>query len=90
MNMSDKFVRHDVVMHKSGTEYVIILGPQDGVRLESSSEYAYMYQGFWESQGTEFWVRGKSEMEDGRFTISGRPSGAAFGQLCLTRSRDDE
>jgi hypothetical protein len=77
-----KFQRHDLVTHvKSGEDYMVVLGPHDGVTLESTGEPAYMYQRFfWRVEGKELWVRSAKEMEDGRFEFKFKSSHGACGR----------
>ena len=78
----DKFQRHDSVTHtKTGGVYMIVLGPQDGVTLESTAEPAYVYQRFYTVDDKRLWVRGAAEMEDGRFEFKHRSTHGAFGRL---------
>ena len=62
-----KFRIEDLVKHKNGTTYEIILTPQCGLRIEASFLPAYAYKN---ADGTgPLWVRPAIEMEDGRFTL---------------------
>lgn len=76
---------NDVIQHqKSGNVYGVLSGPSDGVRLESTGEPAYVYSPVkkdargsyvWDwpaiQRGLPKYVRGQSEMEDGRFAQLG-------------------
>lgn len=71
MNMTSKFKKGDVLKHnKTGTVYVILETPTDGLRLKKTNEPAYCYQ---ELAITDYvlprWVCSAKEVEDGRFVL---------------------
>jgi hypothetical protein len=76
-------VRH----RKSGEAYEILMNPSDNLRLEKTDEPAYLYAKADRSNldcgDTRLWVRGRSEMEDGRFELVEKtirtPSGVSVG-----------
>lgn len=77
----DKFLRHDSVTHvKTGTVYMIVLGPCNGLTIESTGEPAYMYQKFWERLDRRLWIRPATSMEDGRFEFTHRSTHGAEGR----------
>lgn len=66
--MNNKFKNGDVVKHKKGGVYRIIFEPDENSLLEYNREPYYMYI---EEHGTgPFYLRCKSEMEDGRFWLT--------------------
>ena len=73
---SPAFLKKDEVRHiKSEGIYVIQATPDDGIRVESTGEPGYVYSSITQEEGKRpvLWVRGQTEMEDGRFEwISGR------------------
>ena len=66
--MAAKFNVGAMVRHlKSNTVYMIVLGPEEGVTLESTNEKAYLYRALHGDTQNTLWVRSQEEMEDGRF-----------------------
>lgn len=63
-----KFEVNDVVRHRKGELYIIVGIPQSNILLEKNAEPCYMYQKYMPfDYDFRLWIRGKSEMEDGRF-----------------------
>jgi hypothetical protein len=60
---------------------MIILGPKDGVTLESTGEPAYVYQRFFTNEDSKLWVRSAKEMEDGRFEFKHSSTHGAEGRM---------
>lgn len=81
--LASKFRRKQLVVHlKTGGAYRIVHTPET-CRLEASNEPAYAYQAVWivSSRGGQInltdkplWVRGQTEMEDGRFSAHTPPA----------------
>jgi len=64
------FKQGDLIVHlKSGKIYIINGVPRDDFRLESNLDTFYSYHSTPYYKGDIVWVRCKSEMEDGRFTL---------------------
>lgn len=62
-----KFQQGNVLRHvKTGGIYVVMETPRDNVQLEYCRESFYEY---WAIDTNQFWLRKKSEMEDGRFEL---------------------
>lgn len=68
--MSHKFEVNNIVKHvKTGGLYRIV-GTPDVYRLEADNTPAYAYISIeGDLHNNPIWVRGKSEMEDGRFIL---------------------
>ena len=61
------FRKGQIVKHvKTNTDYIVSDVPRKNIKLEHSNETFYAYQ---ELKGATLWLRGKSEMEDGRFLL---------------------
>jgi len=60
-----KFQRHDRIehRHRNGDHYMVILTPEDGVKIEETGEPAYLYQRFWEHEDPTLWVRSQVRVE---------------------------
>lgn len=65
MKIHHKFSEGDIVRHRKGRRYQIT-GSPDFLRIEATNEPAYAYA---ELPRGLVWVRSKTEMEDGRFTL---------------------
>ena len=64
--MRSMFKKGDKVIHvKSGKQYTILEAPSSRIKLEYCNESCYTY--FDMSSRPTFWIRRKSEVEDGRF-----------------------
>lgn len=68
---SDLFPRNARIRHQKGSVYEVILLPSDNVRVEATNELAYAYWPEKVKKGQErtIWIRPKTEVEDGRFTL---------------------
>jgi hypothetical protein len=67
--MNVMFNEGDKVLHQNGTTYVISVEPIEGYLLEESGEPYYEYYAHKDRENPIVWLRKKSEMEDGRFTL---------------------
>lgn len=61
------YPKNTMVRHKNGGVYLVVLAPDDGLRIEKNGKPAYAYRAFLEGDSS-IWVRPQEEMEDGRFT----------------------
>lgn len=66
------FSRGQVVMHRSGARYKILVSPEHG-RLEADASPAYAYEAIEGESAGLVWFRSAAEMEDGRFTAATEP-----------------
>jgi hypothetical protein len=76
------FLRNDRIRHKkSCKDYMVLLTPQHGLRIEATNEPAYAYQAMWSGRDPIVWVRSQEQMEDGRFEIVMHSLAGAEGRL---------
>lgn len=67
------FPRNARIRHRKGSVYEVLLLPSDALRVEATQELAYAYWAAEPEEGKErtIWIRPRTEVEDGRFTLVG-------------------